>query len=220
MNEYPGQVGAVFAWTDSSIVLAWLRNEPSRWPVFVANRVAQNQRYIPEVTWNHMSSHENPTDVASRGTDPQTLHHQRLWWDGPEWLTQPMEMWPVSRCDELPRLELNQSQPVFFGQEFDEDFTLRFSCLTNLLRAVARCSRMMWLLQQDTRRLLTSPLSAEELDTALLKCTRFIQRHAFPDEITALMHGRAVGKRSPLRTHRCGLHWTLSTQGFQSTRSR
>ena len=80
MSEYPGQVGAVFAWTDSSIVLAWLRS-------------------IPEVTWNHVSSQENPADVASRGTDPQTLHHLRLWWSGPEWLTQPMEMWPVSRPD-------------------------------------------------------------------------------------------------------------------------
>ena len=68
----------------------------------------------------------------------------------------------------------------------------------------------MRLLQQDKRRLLTSPLSADELDTALLKCTRFIQRRAFPGEITVLMHGRAVGKRSPLHT----LHPFLDSQGL------
>ncbi|XP_070526174.1 uncharacterized protein [Cardiocondyla obscurior] len=41
-------------WTDSSIVLAWLRHSPSHWKTFVANRVADIQARIPGVDWRHV----------------------------------------------------------------------------------------------------------------------------------------------------------------------
>ena len=44
----------VFAWTDSTVTLAWIKNHPSRWKTFVANRVAKIQRTVPGEKWNHI----------------------------------------------------------------------------------------------------------------------------------------------------------------------
>jgi len=39
----------LYAWSDTRIVLAWIRAHPSRWATFVANRVAAIQELIPEL---------------------------------------------------------------------------------------------------------------------------------------------------------------------------
>ena len=47
----------------------------------------------------------NPADLISRGTNPETLKNCRLWWIGPEWLSQHQEQWPntpLLRHPELP----------------------------------------------------------------------------------------------------------------------
>ena len=74
-----------FAWTDSTIVLNWLMQEPNHWGTFVANRVAEIQQ-DQDLHWNHVSSTDNPADVASRGLNPSLLEQNKLWWTGPKWL--------------------------------------------------------------------------------------------------------------------------------------
>lgn len=54
-------------WTDSTVVLAWVRQHPSKWKTFVSNRVADIQGRIPEASWRHISTAENPADCASCG---------------------------------------------------------------------------------------------------------------------------------------------------------
>lgn len=43
-----------YAWTDSNVVLAWLKQHPSEWPKFVANRVATIQHRLQDATWRHV----------------------------------------------------------------------------------------------------------------------------------------------------------------------
>lgn len=76
-----------FAWTDSSIVLAWLSGEPSRWKTFVANRVVEILDNISRNQWYHVLSNENPADIASRGLPVVELKACDLWWKGPSWLS-------------------------------------------------------------------------------------------------------------------------------------
>lgn len=54
-----------YLWTDSTIVLSWISQSPSTWKVFVTNRVAEIQNNID--MWYHVSTHDNPADVLSRG---------------------------------------------------------------------------------------------------------------------------------------------------------
>ena len=74
-----------FVWTDSTIVLSWLMQEPNHRSTFVAKRVAEIQQ-DSELGWRHVPTHENPADIASRGLNPSLLAENELRWSGPKWL--------------------------------------------------------------------------------------------------------------------------------------
>ena len=52
------------AYTDSTVALAWVRSDPSRWGIFVANRVVQIQQLVPAEQWRHVPGEENPADLS------------------------------------------------------------------------------------------------------------------------------------------------------------
>ena len=75
-----------YAWTDSMIVLSWIKGEPNRFKTFVANRISPIKENLPSTTWHHIRSQENPADIASRGITPRELVNHHLWWHGPSLL--------------------------------------------------------------------------------------------------------------------------------------
>ncbi|XP_017797043.1 PREDICTED: uncharacterized protein LOC108578262, partial [Habropoda laboriosa] len=77
-----------FYWSDSTIVLAWLKSPPSKWTKYVANRVSEIQQLTARGVWNHVSSNDNPADIISRGANTKSLTNCELWWFGPYWLAQ------------------------------------------------------------------------------------------------------------------------------------
>ena len=74
------------AWTDSSIVLAWLDGQPRQFKQYVSNRVSVILQSTSPHHWKHVPTGENPADCSSRGLMPAELLHYTLWWDGPQWL--------------------------------------------------------------------------------------------------------------------------------------
>ena len=76
------------AWTDSSIVLAWLDGQPRNFKTYVANRVTFILKRTSPQHWKHVPTGENPADCSSRGLLPAELLEHDLWWDGPLWLTE------------------------------------------------------------------------------------------------------------------------------------
>ncbi|XP_071044408.1 uncharacterized protein [Parasteatoda tepidariorum] len=92
------KIDAIRAFTDSTIVLAWLKSEPSRWQIFAANRISEIQSILPVQHWNHISSGQNPADSASRGLPPNELVNFDLWWSGPHW----MKSDEISHLEEIP----------------------------------------------------------------------------------------------------------------------
>ena len=82
-------VNRIVAWLDSSVALHWIRGK-GEYKQFVSNRVhkIQEKSYIE---WRHVSTHENPADLASRGGIVD--HSSTMWWHGPDWLSDP-EKWP------------------------------------------------------------------------------------------------------------------------------
>ncbi|GFX86875.1 uncharacterized protein TNCV_2124221 [Trichonephila clavipes] len=60
------QIDKSFLFSDSQIVLDWLKSSPSRWKIFVANRISRIQKMTSEASWHHVKSQENPADCASR----------------------------------------------------------------------------------------------------------------------------------------------------------
>ena len=88
------KIDRISLWIDSTIVLSWLASSVSKWKTFVANRVSQIQELTAGCEWRHVASASNPADLISWGTNPETLKKYRLWWIGPEWLSQHQEQWP------------------------------------------------------------------------------------------------------------------------------
>ncbi|GJQ79779.1 hypothetical protein Trydic_g19269, partial [Trypoxylus dichotomus] len=82
-------------WTDSSIVLSWLKS-PKTFKTFVANRIAEIQELTNIADWHHIGTKENPADLLSRGTTSSTLMHTKLWWHGPKFLQCSTSNWPDS----------------------------------------------------------------------------------------------------------------------------
>ena len=94
-------------WTDSTIVIAWLAAEPTRWKTFVANRVSEIQGLTEDAAWGHVSSEDNPADILSRGKSVRNIKDNALWWHGPTWLGQDESHWP----DTSSPLTMNQDVP-------------------------------------------------------------------------------------------------------------
>uniref|UniRef100_A0A8D8X1H6 Uncharacterized protein n=1 Tax=Cacopsylla melanoneura TaxID=428564 RepID=A0A8D8X1H6_9HEMI len=78
-ESWRGKIDYCHAWTDSMIVLDWLRQEPRKWNTFVDNRVSQiHKLYDPNIWWYHVPSEENLADVASRGISGELLSVQLM----------------------------------------------------------------------------------------------------------------------------------------------
>lgn len=64
----------ITAWTDSMVVLGWVKGDTTRWKTFVANRVRQITDVIPASHWRHVRSEDNPKIVQLEGYRP---HHYK-----------------------------------------------------------------------------------------------------------------------------------------------
>lgn len=93
--EKMGWKGAPYTlWTDSTIALHWIHKEPYQCETFVANRIASIQNNSSVGAWRHVSTTDNPADFLTRGMSAAEIVKNRLWLNGPAWLSQPEENWP------------------------------------------------------------------------------------------------------------------------------
>lgn len=83
-----------YMWSDSAIVLHWLRKSPCELKTFVANRIAKIQSISQANWWSHVASSDNPADMLSRGITPKELVDCTKWLKGPKWLSSPKDKWP------------------------------------------------------------------------------------------------------------------------------
>ncbi|GFT26577.1 integrase catalytic domain-containing protein [Trichonephila clavipes] len=75
-----------FLWSDSMIVLSWIRKESYQLKTFVANRIATIQEMTSSEQWRYVATEDNPADFVSRGMDSLKLKTYELWWNGPKFL--------------------------------------------------------------------------------------------------------------------------------------
>ena len=75
-----------FLWSDSQIVLGWIRSD-QKLPLFVSNRVAEIRKLTQVTCWNYCPTTGNPADLLTRGLSTEELTNNRLWFNGPSWIT-------------------------------------------------------------------------------------------------------------------------------------
>ncbi|XP_018368526.1 PREDICTED: uncharacterized protein LOC108764680 [Trachymyrmex cornetzi] len=196
------KLSKTYYWSDSSIVLQWIKCTNKRLPVFVAHRVGEIQESTAAADWNHVGSKENPADLVSRGTAPRELCNAQLWWEGPTWLKDMAQVrpWRQEKDTLGDPVEQDSESIVALTSKIapDDSFMNRFSTLQRLIRVTATCLRFANFCRKK-REKTDKPLSAEELAQAKLCLIKMEQNSAFHSEIEALRKGRAIANSSCLK---------------------
>ncbi|XP_075151043.1 uncharacterized protein LOC142225150 [Haematobia irritans] len=133
VNLSPFKIDDIFFWSDSEIVLHWVKTHPSMLSTFVGNRVAQISEYCEEAKWRYVPSAQNPADIVSRGCDVTELQNSD-WLSGPDFLRHSVDKWPVNRFELSSsdlKLEMKKSTTTLSLEFKDEINKLDKSGLNN-----------------------------------------------------------------------------------------
>lgn len=194
-----------FCWTDSTIVLAWIKGSPSRWSVFVANRVADIQRHFPISHWQHVPSEDNPADCSSRGVRPTDLADHPLWWAGPPWLSLSSKHWP-SQTDIGDTNEEKRSKTTILITTMDQSWNLKdkYSSYNRLIRITAYCIRFTRNSRNTIRAV--GPLRHDELQASRSVWIKDAQQMHFGAELRCLRINKQIDRSSTLRSLNPTIH--------------
>jgi len=64
-QKWLGQMHLKDCWSDSAVALSWIRDEPSRFNVFVPTPVTAIQEKNESVEWRYVPTSLNPADILS-----------------------------------------------------------------------------------------------------------------------------------------------------------
>ncbi|XP_041675602.1 uncharacterized protein LOC121530510 [Drosophila eugracilis] len=197
LPNMPTTSSDIRCWTDSTIVLAWLRKPACNWTTFVANRVAKITQAVPVDCWAHVRSEQNSADLASRGVSLLELADSQLWWHGPEWLQGPQELWPAQSIVQ-PNTELEQrAVKVHFSQVPSDEFLERFSKLDKALRVLAYVRRFLSRCRKGAISSTSRP-TREEIREAEQTLISIAQRRAYGQELKHLAAKKPLPGASPI----------------------
>ena len=177
-------------WTDSMVVLGYIRNPMVRYHTFVANRVSAIHAGSEADQWRHVSSAVNPADMISRGMPIQELNQSSLWIHGPEFLREPAENWPGNQVDaNAPSSddpEVKKVFPVLLNANNDplDEFINHHSSWLVVRKRVALLLRVKsWLRQKVAEKDgpdIQKPVTAAEFGAAEVALVQYVQRKEFP----------------------------------------
>lgn len=179
-------VQELFLFTDSTIVLAWLGMSPHLLQTFVANRVAFILTHSDPARWFHVSSRDNPADLASRGCLPVEIQDNQLWWEGPHWLHRSPLQIPQAVLSAPPQ-DLLEFRSTAVTLAINEDFCWlshwmsKHSRYLHMVRSLAYVFKFITVKKIPNLRSRGS-LSPQDLETALSACIRATQRQFFRED--------------------------------------
>ena len=191
----------VTAYTDSTIVLAWIAGESWRWTTFVSNRTAQIQELLPATNWHHVSTHNNPADLLSRGVLPDTLINSKLWWHGPDWT--PLELDRAQHSESIALSEADEQVIESETKRVSATFpVIRNEMLDSLITSCSSLSKLIvvtsYILRfvsnarkQPQDRTIGNTTSVERHNASHL-LVRHVQTSHYNDVISSLTRGRNI----------------------------
>ena len=208
LNELDISIDNVTYHTDSTTVLHYIRSEKRRFPIFVANRVRLIRDFSEPTQWRYVRTNENPADPASRGLDGQQLLNSDLWFKGPEFLRKDDSTWEADPTKNMECHYEEETSTVAATQVNSSSDTVHrlldhYSSWYRLKRAVAIYKRLFKFLKTKQNPQINETLSVLELNEAEDAILRFIQKEAFPEEVTSLkglegQRGRVLKKSSSI----------------------
>lgn len=192
-------IDSIHYWVDSTIVLNWLEKDIDKVEVFVKNRVSKILEETVVSQWNHVNTKQNPADIITRGSKPQTLLTSQFWFEGPMWLKLDHINWPSQshNCEyDQEKLSLNLivCKVTMISQLWD-----KFSSMNRLTRVIAYCRRFISNCKLDIHQRQSGALNVGELNSAWNSIIRDVQKETFPEERKALQHNIELPHASKLK---------------------
>lgn len=198
--------------TDSTIVLSWLKIEPFKLKTFVANRVSKIMEITKLHEWRHVRSKNNPADMISRGLKPTELLNNEVWFHGPEFLKndsflsdfeEKNNTCNILKIENLPEIKQNTLTLSGISENSENtkfekiNFFNRCSKLGKLKRVIA------YILRFKTRTLnkrhaISKNLSSEEINNAFIILIKIAQHETFKQEILELEKSKELSSNSKL----------------------
>ena len=192
-------INRVVFWTDSTIVLRYIRNTSKRFQTFVANRLQTIHDASSPSQWRHVPTKLNPADLASRGikmgNKEQGKQDMQFWLKGPKFLWREYQSWPEQPIDlpdvddtdrEVKRIRADVGAIQASAGSVPECVSRlihRPSCWYRLRKSVAWLLRFKKYLSCRSGRvpdfvLRRGPLTVEEIDRAADELVKITQRDA------------------------------------------
>ncbi|CAH2096333.1 unnamed protein product [Euphydryas editha] len=189
----------VIFWTDSTIVIGWVKMSPHLLKPFVQNRVTELNELTGNSEWLHVSSENNPADILSRGLAFDSLINCELWWNGPSYLQCHNNFDSLNNniinLENLPDLKSNIVHNFSSFDNLDFIQFNKYSSFTKLKRVWAYVLRFINNVRGgEANRYKTKQtglLSVSELDEAQYTLIRFAQMQSFPRIYNNLLNKRS-----------------------------
>lgn len=183
-GSLPLKFHLVRCWTDSTIVLDWLKSN-KKLPIFVTNRIRSIKSIISPVQWFHVEGKDNPADAASRGISSIKLLDSQLWLNGPPWLI----------SDSV--IPFNEEESTYSTTADESSVSLLInnsSSYIRMKRVFAYCLRFIHNCRNKINQL-TGSLTVDELKNALHKIILVVQGESLAEEIQRLQSNLVITSR-------------------------
>lgn len=193
-NEQNFKIHKKYFWSDSKIVLHWIRKDPRDFKVYVMNRLGEIRKNSDVREWKWVPSADNPADDGTRENSVKLDNHSR-WFVGPEFLYNNEIKWPKQDLsdnflDDEKEYSGNPKNFVSFVQKISFIDFSRFSTWNRLLKAVSTVYRAVniWMRRSKT--------PVDDRQDAELLCIKLAQNESFASEINDILNNGSVKSNS------------------------
>ncbi|KAK9702228.1 Pao retrotransposon peptidase [Popillia japonica] len=161
----------VYYWTDSVVVMGWIKSTSKQWKTYVSSRVSEIHELSEIAQWHHVRSEDNPADIISSGCNVSDIADSNLWWHGPNWLFDKgvPDSQDYTLETSLPEEKINS--PCFISKHKPQwDLFKQFSSLGKLIRVTGYClgfiNNSKSCIQINISTTITGNLTTDELEEA------------------------------------------------------
>ncbi|XP_072761510.1 uncharacterized protein [Anoplolepis gracilipes] len=181
------------------IVLGWIKSS-RKFNTFIANRIREIQELTSIESWHHVRTHDNPADILSRGSDPETLKKSDIWWRGPQWLSENEASWHTMIQPDMNPEELPEQRKTIVSAAAIKSFDIieRFSSYIRLIRTIAMCLRFVHNIRVSKEHRKLGPISSQEFTASKKIIVKRVQQEAFLREIENIRNQRVTTRENRL----------------------
>ena len=93
MSALQSDVTKKVFWTDSQVVLSYIKSQTRCFKTFAVNQIQTIKDHSDVAQWLYVPSKSNPIDYEFRSLDGTCLAKVKMWYEGPKFLWEPESSW-------------------------------------------------------------------------------------------------------------------------------